>query len=246
AIFALQYALTQLWTSLGVQAACVTGHSIGEYAAAVYAGVMSLDDAARLICARGRLMAEMCEKGAMAAVFASADETRNIIETLDSVIAIAAVNGPRNCVISGEQPAVEQAVALLSDNKIKAKALSVSHAFHSPTMQPMLDAFQKEVQSVAFKAPRIRFISSKTVKTATQDVKRAEYWVEHVRDAVLFLDAAKELGAQKINACLEIGPGANLVKLAPQCMESTTPVTYLHSVERDGSETAHLTATIAG
>jgi acyl transferase domain-containing protein/acyl carrier protein len=245
AIFALQYALAQLWTSLGVQAACVTGHSIGEYAAAVYAGVMTLDEAVHLICARGRLMAQLCEKGAMAAVFASADETRNVIETLDSVIAIAAVNGPRNCVISGEQHAVEQAIALLSDNKIKAKALTVSHAFHSPMMQPMLDTFHREVQTVALKAPRIRFISSKTGKTATQDVKRAEYWVEHVRDAVLFLDAAKELGAQKINACLEIGPGANLVKLAPQCIESTQPITYVHSVERDGSESGHLTAAVA-
>lgn len=246
AIFALQYALTQLWTSLGVQAACVTGHSIGEYCAAVYAGVMTLEEAVHLICARGHLMATLCEKGAMAAVFASAEETRNVIDTIDSVIDIAAVNGPRNCVISGEQHAVDQAVALLSDNKIKAKPLSVSHAFHSPMMQAMLDAFNREVESVALKAPRIRFISSKTGKTATQDVKRPEYWVEHVRDAVLFLDAARELGAQKINACVEIGPGANLVKLAPQCIESTTPVTYLHSVERGGSETAHLTATIAG
>lgn len=246
AIFALQYALTQLWSSLGVQASCVTGHSIGEYAAAVYAGVMSLEDAVHLICARGKLMATLCEKGSMAAVFASAEETRNVIETIDSVIDVAAVNGPRNCVISGEKHAVEQAVALLTDHKIKAKALQVSHAFHSPMMQPMLDAFNREVGAVALKAPRIRFISSKTGKTATQDVKRPEYWVEHVRDAVLFLDAAKEVGAQKVNACLEIGPGANLVKLAPQCIESTQPVTYLYSVDREANEADHLTAVVAG
>ncbi|MVF11049.1 SDR family NAD(P)-dependent oxidoreductase [Ketobacter sp. MCCC 1A13808] len=246
AIFALQYALTQLWTATGVQAACVTGHSIGEYAAAVYSGVMSLADAVRLICARGRLMASECEKGSMAAVFASAEETRNVIETLDSVIDIAAVNGPRNCVISGEKPAVEQAVALLTDEKIKAKLLTVSHAFHSPMMQPMLEAFAKEVAKVTLKAPRIRFISSKTGKTATQDVKKPEYWVEHVRDAVLFLDAAKELGNQKIQACVEIGPGANLVKLAPQCIESTQPINYLHSVDREAIESEHLTSVIAG
>ncbi|RLU00286.1 type I polyketide synthase [Ketobacter sp.] len=245
AIFALQYALTQLWTSLGVQAACVTGHSIGEYAAAVYAGVMSLEDAVKMICARGRLMASECSRGAMAAVFASAEETRNVIETLDSVIDIAAVNGPRNCVISGEKPAVEQAVALLSDENIKAKLLTVSHAFHSPMMQPMLDKFAQVVEQVKLRAPRIRFISSKTGKTATQDVKNAHYWVEHVRDAVLFLEAAKELGQQKIQACLEIGPGANLVKLAPQCIESAQPITYLYSVDRDGNESAHLTAVVA-
>ncbi|MGB1060040.1 MAG: type I polyketide synthase, partial [Ketobacter sp.] len=246
AIFALQYALTQLWTSLGVQAACVTGHSIGEYAAAVYSGVMSVEDAVKMICARGRLMASECERGAMAAVFASAEETRNVIETLDSVIDIAAVNGPRNCVISGEKPAVEQAVALLSDENIKAKLLTVSHAFHSPMMQPMLDKFSKVVEQVKLKAPRIRFISSKTGKTATQDVKNAQYWVEHVRDAVLFLDAARELGQQKLQACVEIGPGANLVKLAPQCVESTAPITYLHSVDRDAAESAHLTEVVAG
>ncbi len=245
AIFALQYALTQLWSEAGVQAACVTGHSIGEYAAAVYSGVMSLEDAVRLICARGRLMATECERGSMAAVFASAADTRNVIETLDSVIDIAAVNGPRNCVISGEKGAVEQAVALLSDEKIKAKLLTVSHAFHSPMMQPMLEAFAKEVQKVTLKAPRIRFISSKTGKTATQDVKNHSYWVEHVRDAVLFLDAAKEMGEQKLQVCLEIGPGANLVKLAPQCVESTQPLTYLHSVERDHSESEHFASVIA-
>lgn len=245
AIFALQYALTQLWSSIGVQAACVTGHSIGEYAAAVYSGVMSVDDAVKLICARGRLMASECERGAMAAVFASADETRNVIETLDSVIDIAAVNGPRNCVISGEKPAVEQAVALLSDEKIKAKLLTVSHAFHSPMMQPMLDTFGKVVAEVKLKAPRIRFISSKTGKTATQDVKHAQYWVEHVRDAVLFLNAAQELGQQKIQACVEIGPGANLVKLAPQCIEAAQPINYLHSVDREAPESAHLTEVIA-
>ena len=245
AIFALQYALTQLWTSLGVQAACVTGHSIGEYAAAVYSGVMSVEDAVKMICARGRLMASECERGAMAAVFASAEETRNVIETLDSVIDIAAVNGPRNCVISGEKPAVEQAVALLSDENIKAKLLAVSHAFHSPMMQPMLDAFSKVVAQVKLKAPRIRFISSKTGKTATQDVKNAQYWVEHVRDAVLFLDAARELGQQKLQACVEIGPGANLVKLAPQCVESAQPITYLHSIDREAAESAHLTDVVA-
>ncbi|MCP5018763.1 MAG: SDR family NAD(P)-dependent oxidoreductase [Ketobacter sp.] len=246
AIFALQYALTQLWTSMGVQAACVTGHSIGEYAAAVYSGVMSVEDAVKMICARGRLMASECERGAMAAVFASADETRNVIETLDSVIDIAAVNGPRNCVISGEKPAVEQAVALLSDEKIKAKLLTVSHAFHSPMMQPMLDKFSKVVEQAKLKAPRIRFISSKTGKTATQDVKNAQYWVEHVRDAVLFLNAAQELGQQKIQACVEIGPGANLVKLAPQCIESAQPINYMHSVDREVQESSHFTEVVAG
>ncbi|CBL44578.1 Erythronolide synthase, modules 3 and 4 [gamma proteobacterium HdN1] len=246
AIFALQYALTQLWTSLGVQASCVTGHSIGEYAAAVYAGVMSVEDAVRLICARGRLMTSLCEKGSMAAVFASAAETRNVIDSIDSVIDVAAVNGPRNCVISGERNTVVQAIALLADHKIKSKTLQVSHAFHSPMMQPMLDAFKREVEFIVLKAPRIRFVSSKTGKTATQDVKRVEYWVEHVRDAVLFLDAAREMGAQKINACLEIGPGANLVKLAPQCIETAAPVSFLHSVDREVNEAEHLTSVIAG
>lgn len=245
AIFALQYAMSQLWTALGVQAACVTGHSIGEYAAAVYAGVMSLKDATHLICARGRLMATECKRGSMAAVFASAEDTRNIIDTLDTVIDIAAVNGPRNCVISGEPNAVDQAVALLSDENIKARLLSVSHAFHSPMMQPMLEAFAEEVAKVSLKAPRLRFVSSKTGKTATQDVKLAEYWVQHVRDAVLFMDAARELGNQKIQACVEVGPGANLVKLAPQCVESLQPIRYLHSVDREGQESQHLVSAVA-
>ena len=245
AIFAIQYALMKTWSALGVQASCVTGHSIGEYAAAVYAGVMTLADAVTLICARGRLMHTVCEPGAMAAVFASGEDTRQALDTLDMNITVAAVNGPRNCVIAGEPAAVEQATALLSDMQIKTRELSVSHAFHSPMMEPMLAPFAEQISGVQLKAPRIRFISSKTGKTATQDVRQAQYWVDHVRDTVQFLQAGQSLAEQNIQCVIEIGPGANLVKLLPQCMNSEQPCEMLHSLDRDASEDKHFHKTIA-
>ncbi|MCG8673433.1 MAG: SDR family NAD(P)-dependent oxidoreductase [Pseudomonadales bacterium] len=240
AIFALQYALSQLWTHLGIQASTVIGHSIGEYAAAVYAGVMSLEDAAHLICARGKLMATKCLGGAMAAVFANESVVSEALEMVDSTIDIAAINGPNNCVISGESAAVAQAMALLSDMSIKTTQLPVSHAFHSLMMQPMLEVFSEEVSKVTLKPARIRFISSKTGKLENKLIRDAQYWVEHVREPVRFLDAAAHLSLQSLGQCLEVGPGANLVKLAPLCAQSGSDCKYHYSLDRDRSELEHL------
>ncbi|HET8707002.1 MAG TPA: type I polyketide synthase, partial [Pseudomonadales bacterium] len=166
AIFSLQYALTQYWASLGVTPSAVTGHSIGEYAAAVAAGVMTLDDAITLIAARGRLMAELCEPGAMLAVFADQAKVETILRDFGTQVSIAAINGPNNTVLAGGKAEIEQLQAVLSDEGIKFRALSVSHAFHSYLMEPMLDAFREVAQKITFKQPRISFISSKTGEAA--------------------------------------------------------------------------------
>ncbi len=141
ALFAFEYALAQLWRSWGIEPALVLGHSVGEYVAACVAGVMTLEEGLKLIAARGRLMQALPAGGQMAAVFASPERVEAAIAAYADRVSIAAYNGPQNVVISGDGPAVQEILAALEKEGIKATRLSVSHAFHSPLMEPMLDEF---------------------------------------------------------------------------------------------------------
>lgn len=225
AIFAIQIALAEWWRALGITPSAVTGHSIGEYAAAVCAGVFSVEEAARLICARGRLMQTLCRPGAMIVVYAAADDVQRLISSAGSSVSIAAVNGPKLCVISGEKHAVEEMQALLTDAGIRTKALEVSHAFHSRMMEPMLEAFREEAERVKYHMPRIRFVSSCTGQSEGRELLASQYWVRQISETVHFAEAVKELSQQKFSAFLEIGPGSTLIKLAQQSLTSVeTPV----------------------
>ena len=153
ALFALEYALAELWRSWGVQPAAVMGHSVGEYAAACVAGVFSLEDGLKLIAERGRLMQALPERGKMAAVLADEARTAKAIAGHLRELSIAAVNGPENVVISGTEQAVQAAVASLEAEGIQSVSLNVSHAFHSPLMEPMLDAFSKAAPWFGFPHP---------------------------------------------------------------------------------------------
>lgn len=245
AIFAVQYALTEWWKSLGIQPAGVLGHSIGEYAAAVCAGVLQLTDAVRMICARGHLMHSLCQPGAMAVVFASTDDMQRYVNEAGSVVSIAAMNGPRHCVISGEKHAVQEMTAILADANVKTRMLDVSHAFHSTMMEPMLEAFRTVAESVEYSMPRIRFVSSKTGKSAVRECMSAQYWVSQVSDPVRFAEAVSELSQQKFAAMLEIGPGSTLIKLAQQSVSSDVQPLYLNSLESEKADAITAANTIA-
>ncbi|WP_435857838.1 SDR family NAD(P)-dependent oxidoreductase, partial [Streptomyces umbrinus] len=230
ALFALEVALGRLLESWGVRPDYLAGHSIGELTAAHLAGVFSLPDACALVAARARLMGALPAGGAMVAVRATEDEVATVLAGLEQV-AIAAVNGPDAVVISGEETAVLQAASHFKHTR----RLRVSHAFHSPQMEPMLAAFRKAAAQVTFHPPVIPLISNLTGTLADpKDLCTPDYWVRHVREAVRFGDGMQALRNAGVGTFLEIGPDATLTALADQDGDA------IPALRRDRPEAAHL------
>jgi len=218
ALFALEYALFQLWKSWGIEPAAVMGHSVGEYVAATVAGVFSLEDGLKLIAERARLMQALPEDGEMVAVFASESKVQAVIQPYSQDVAIAAINGPQSTVISGKREVVEAAIATLKAEGIKAKKLTVSHAFHSPLMEPMLEAFKHVASGIPYSSPKIKLISNVTGELATDEVANPDYWCRHVRQAVRFATGMETLHQQKYELFVEIGPKPILLGMGRHCL----------------------------
>jgi acyl transferase domain-containing protein/acyl carrier protein len=239
ALFAIEYALTELWRSWGITPSIVMGHSVGEYVAACAAGVFTLEQALTLIADRARLMQELPAGGGMAAVFADeATVTRQLTEFADR-LAIAALNGPEEIVVSGDADALNALLARLKNDGIKSSLLEVSHAFHSPLLDPMLDAFERRARDVKYTAPRIRLLSNLTgAPFAAGSFPDAHYWRRHAREPVRFapcLDALKDEG---ITTLVEIGPQPTLLALAGRALPdaSWTTVASLRKGRDDRHE----------
>src|SRR6185295_5363846 len=193
ALFAFEYALAQLWRAWGVEPDVVMGHSVGEIAAMCVAGGVSLEDGLKLIAARGRLMQALPAGGVMTSVMADEARVLAAIEGAHESVAIAAVNAPGQVVISGAGAAVAEISARLTADGIKTKALTVSHAFHSPLMRPMLAEFERVVREIRFSAPRVPLVSCVDGVFAPETMTRPEYWLRQVMEPVRFASGMKTL-----------------------------------------------------
>ncbi|HEX3138707.1 MAG TPA: aminotransferase class III-fold pyridoxal phosphate-dependent enzyme, partial [Rhizobacter sp.] len=213
ATFCLEYALAQSWRARGAQPAALIGHSVGEFAAAVLAGVMSLADAARLVARRGAMM-QALPAGSMLSVRLSVDK---LLPLLPAELSLAAENGPTACVVAGPTGDVEAWRVKLETDGIVARMLQTSHAFHSSMMEPAVQPFEAEVRQIALAAPKIPIVSTLTGTWLSADeATDPHYWARHLREPVRFSPALRTALGQHDAAFLEMGPRGTLSTLARQ------------------------------
>lgn len=249
-LFVIEYALAKLWESWGIKPESMVGHSVGEYVAATLAGVLSLEDALRLIALRGRLMQSL-PAGSMLAVLKSEEETRVILSEakdplrteagdpssssrlrMTDVIDVAAINGPSVTVVSGPTDAITALQQSLQKKGVGCRLLHTSHAFHSSMMDPILPAFEKAVAQVQLNAPALPYFSNVTGTWITaEDATSPEYWSRHLRGAVRFSDAILELLKNEDRVFLEVGPNRALqssVKQHPDTLDRAVICSMRH------------------
>ncbi|HTF95600.1 MAG TPA: beta-ketoacyl synthase N-terminal-like domain-containing protein [Cellvibrio sp.] len=243
-IFALDYSLGKLLLDWGLKPTAMLGHSVGEYAAACLAGVMSLADAARIVAARGRLMYALPEGGGMLAVFDSRESLATSLAPFENQLWFAAHNG-KHQVIAGKLDALNILQEQLQLTGKVCKPLQVSHAFHTPLLDPMLDEFEKVLNAVHFKAPAIPLISNIGGKWIDQQIPDARYWKEHISAPVCFeqsINLAVDMG---ITAFIECGPDKILANLTKSFLERPE-IRIFSCLDRKRGDWESLLGTMAG
>ena len=246
ALYAVECALTALWRSWGVTPAAVIGHSVGEFAAMQAAGALSLEDGFRLVATRGRMMQTLCERGAMAAVTASEARLQDLLGALPADLAVAAVNAADEIVLSGAAASLDAVLERLAGHGVRHRRLAVSHAFHSPLMEPMLDRFAAYAASIPFAPPTIPVISNLTGARLDQ-APDADYWRAHARQAVRFEAGLATLKADGHTVFLEIGPQPVLLGMARRSgvFDGTPNAIWLPSLRKSGDDAREMLEALA-
>ncbi|HEU5471212.1 MAG TPA: SDR family NAD(P)-dependent oxidoreductase [Actinophytocola sp.] len=242
ALFAVEVALFRLLEHHGVRPDLLLGHSVGELAAAQVAGVLSLEDACALVVARGRVMQAAPEGGAMIAIQAGEDEVLESLRGAEGRVAIAALNGPRATVISGDAADAERIACAWRERGRKTKRLRVSHAFHSPHMDRAAEQFHAVAAGVTYHPPRIPIVSNLTgdLITGAEPIS-PDYLAQHIRRPVRFLDGVRLLAEHGVRTFLELGPDGVLTAMAQDCLAGTDQV--LVPLLRGDRSDAHSVAT---
>lgn len=213
-LVALEFAIADLWRARGVTPAAVIGHSVGEIAAAAFAGVMTLEDALRFVAERGRLMESCAGQGSMAAALAPADQVAQLIQGTGAVI--AGYNAPSNTVISGTNADLAKASATLETNGIMMHPLEVATAFHSPVLDPVLDQIRAAAERINFNRAKISIFANLTGHQA--DVFDAEYWRAQAASPVRFMEGLRQMASSGLDVFLEVGPHPVLAGLGARIL----------------------------
>jgi acyl transferase domain-containing protein len=244
ALFAIEYALAELWRSWGIQPDAMLGHSVGEYVAACVAGVFGLEDGLRLIAKRGALM-QALPRGRMAAIFAEQDRVAAVVRNHARDVSIAAVNGPAHVVISGRGEVVEAITQEFAGQGVEATMLVVSHAFHSVLQEPILEAFEQAAAQIRYRAPQLRLVSNLTGRIfAPGETPDAAYWRRHLRETVQFAAGIQTLEQQGCNAFVEVGPHPTLLGMGRRCVSKEYGI-WLSSMRRGRTDWSQLTDSLA-
>ncbi|HEY0604618.1 MAG TPA: beta-ketoacyl synthase N-terminal-like domain-containing protein, partial [Herpetosiphonaceae bacterium] len=218
ALFVIEYALAQLWIRWGLTPQAMIGHSIGEYVAATLASVFSLEDALKLVAARGRLMQSMPTGAMLSVALPEAD----VLPLLPDTLSLAAVNGAALCVVAGPDAAIDALQAELAGRSVESRRLHTSHAFHSAMLEPIVERFAEEVRGVALHPPQIAYISNLTgTWISADDAQSPAYWSRHLRQTVRFDAGLQTLLSESNWLLLEVGPGHTLSTLARQSIAKT-------------------------
>ncbi|WP_078889062.1 type I polyketide synthase [Streptomyces sp. NRRL F-5635] len=230
ALFSLEYALAKLWLSWGIRPDVLVGHSVGEVAAAAVAGLFSLEDAVRLVAARGALMQSVRAPGSMVAVAAPAEEVAELVAPYAD-LSFGALNTPQDCVVSGGRASLDEVVAQLTARGVRVKELPVSHAFHSPLMAEITERFRASLDGIAFHEPELTLVSNVTGEVADlETVSTVDYWVRHVAEPVRFQAGMRAVEARGDHLFLEVGPADTLTAMGRRCVAEPKDHLWLASL----------------
>ena len=250
ALFALEYALTQMLKSWGIKPDAVMGHDVGEYTAACVAGIFTLEEGLALIAERGRLMSSLPQNGKMVAILSPISEVLARIKDYHDTVSVAATNSPMNTVISGDIAVIDEVLQQFKKDKIAYRDLRESHAFHSPLMEPILDEFKKTANGIKYTVPHLPILSNLTGNwTGNGSAINANYWTRHIRECVKFSDGMVKCIESGYTTYTEIGPNPALTKLAQNCLSSTTngiqDIVLLNTLSKNHSNWETLTHAVA-